>query len=631
MLHFPVQEKFLVKDLTYQELLNFHLSVTLKDDSELVKKRHCLELSQWMDFHKREMNSSSYSDLTNKYEFRCEQYVKSLVASGMAQQTIKNKLSVLNSFCRSHGKLLGQHSLPDDFCDALATLIERNKTCVAQVAKFSGFSDWTIQQWCRKEAYPSQQSLKRIERIEKFFELPPKTLTSRIKNPRGKRKKAIKGLNKNKTSYRKHISDAIKDPYAHRYLSWSDDLKRQFEYIYQTKTRSVAPDDEPRSTKWRLRKDKCKSNYYPYCQTATLYISHLERFFGYCLLPKNKKGLGLKIEDLSLKLLLDYKAFEDFAITFIPSRSNDNLINNASANIINFCSNMTTPGFGPLWHKPELFSGKDSMSAQEIKIWRQRCEVENKKYINLGKRLKTALEGKGKKSRDPNEAIRNIVNQKNPLEVLHSMVVNFELEEPAPYRGEMTRAWFYRDLLMLLLLEYTPLRALSLSIIKKDINLIRTEKGWRLNLSPDELKNGDQKAAKGGLDLDLPDNVCKVIDKYLELYYVFSSHPVDSLLPQYLLRCDELSQHEPMRAEYISDRILSISERYLPSGEGFSAQAFRHIITTHLIRNVPGGMAVAADVLLDDIKTVKKAYSHVKPGELHSVYADALANVTNKQ
>ena len=541
-------------------------------------------------------------------------------------QTIKNKLAIINGIQKSQLKLLNSNKLPDNFCEAFAVILQRNKTNIYTLEKLTGIFAESLKGWAAKTSYPTERMIPKIKLTEIHFELAPGTLVNKIKN--------YNKINKKEQSrYGKFISKASKNQYAHRYKDWSDKPKSQFNILYKSKTKDVPSDDEPRKIAWRLRSDSVDNVPFSNCPTANLYVSILERAFGLALLPIIHGGLGLNKDELDFSLFKDFKFIEKFATEFIPSKSFDGRINGISKGFSNFCSNLTTPEYGLMWQQPELFQKNNAkqMSTNEITTWREECSEVNKKLLNLTRKIRTALKSKGGNSRSTEDPIRDIINNDYPLEILHTLIDTLQSLEPESYRTPRLKAAYYRDLLILMLLEFSPLRTLSLAIIKIDINLIKIDSGWKLKLSPNEIKNGDQQAARGGLDLNLPEWINKVIDKYLALYDTFSQDTCDRHKPRYLIRCVNRSQHKPVRPTYISERVKRSSENHLDGSSGFRAHAFRHILATHIIRNMPGGEQIAADVLLESVATVRENYSHVKPGELHKNYRMALLDIYSEK
>jgi integrase len=188
-----------------------------------------------------------------------------------------------------------------------------------------------------------------------------------------------------------------------------------------------------------------------------------------------------------------------------------------------------------------------------------------------------------------------------------------------------TRAVLYRDILLFALLMANPLRVRMFSIMKFDRNLIRQQDGtWWIAFKREDFKN--RHSIKGDYKVRVAPEIIPLIERYRaefrevfvgakESDYVFLSLPSNGNERK---KSRNLYQYNEGN---LAERIFHITRKYDPISPGFRPHAFRHLITTSIIKNNPEmGFFLASKVLHDKLETVENNYHHLKTTEFFEPY-----------
>jgi integrase len=293
---------------------------------------------------------------------------------------------------------------------------------------------------------------------------------------------------------------------------------------------------------------------------------------------------------------------------------------------IEFIASFLRKNTGYLYQNPELAKKINlNFSTDE---WQQRCVDTHQRLNNIRKgivRAKKSGSSEFRLGRDPEEAIADILNLKNPLSVTMRMTKNMLADIEKLYISELEQAVLYRDTLLLIMLQANPLRARMFKRIELNENLIKEKDGsWWLQFNRKDFKN--RQVIDKNYKVRLARNIWCLIERYLEEF-----RPV-------LLRGKEVdlvfvNPFEPYRAAKLRDpklnyiNIYQISRRrtrqYLSDSMGFGPHSFRHIIATSIIKKNPEtGFYLAAQVLHNKIETVMRNYAHLKTSEMFEPYSN---------
>jgi integrase len=184
------------------------------------------------------------------------------------------------------------------------------------------------------------------------------------------------------------------------------------------------------------------------------------------------------------------------------------------------------------------------------------------------------------------------------------------------------RAVFYRDMLLMALVQANPLRARMWSIMKFDRNLVKEKDGsWWIYFEKKDFKN--RWALDSDYQVRLSKSVWGLIDEYREKYRAkfFHASSCDYVfLPSRNSPEIELQDYR-ISPVAISGIVVQRTFEYIPGCDGFRIHSFRHILATDIIKNDPErGFERASTVLHDSLEMVKSTYSHLKTCEFYEPY-----------
>jgi site-specific recombinase XerD len=156
-------------------------------------------------------------------------------------------------------------------------------------------------------------------------------------------------------------------------------------------------------------------------------------------------------------------------------------------------------------------------------------------------------------------------------------------------------------------------------------SVYRTDKGYRLRLTPSQLKNGEGDAGKR-YDVAIAPWVTGMLDEYIEEYRpVLAKDPNDP----YLL----LSSRSAGFWTEMGKHVFKVTKRYIRGCSGISPHAFRHLVATTFLMKNPNCFLQVAELLNDQLSTVIEAYAHLKRDDSltsHNSNVDALFSQLRK-
>ena len=181
---------------------------------------------------------------------------------------------------------------------------------------------------------------------------------------------------------------------------------------------------------------------------------------------------------------------------------------------------------------------------------------------------------------------------------------------------EHSLALWWRDQLLLRLIVSNPLRSKNFRMMSwkadENLNLYRTDKGWRIKFDPQDFKN-ENGAARDPYNVEVSSALTSLIDIYMT-----EARPI-------LLRGKSTeavfvtSTGGRFGGSGISEVLEKLSRRYLrthyPEMTALRAHAFRHIVATSWLRSHPDQFRAVAMILHDTLATVLANYDHTRPEE----------------
>jgi integrase len=574
-------------------------------------------LSSWQRVFKVDSNSKIESHFGNNFSACLEKYKDSEAKNDVKSSTLASKISRLksiNSFIKEQVVL---QNLPDNFGDRLIYLVISKgykiwsfwHTHLKGKIAHSTFSNWWKGQLPTERLYPV------INEIESILQVAKGTLSSLLRVP---------NLSKKDSRRISAFSEKMRELSSKPYGVWNDAVEEEFNGLTKFMSDPVVPEGFNRSNTagWT-------SSEGTVLPTAGMAKETLKQFFGFCCLEKDNpdphlRGLGLSLDDMTIGLLTSKEIVEEYITTFRKARSGGKY-NNGHLNFLNFAISLLRPQTGYLYQKPE-FALKLGLSGS-VDEWQKRCINTRNRLQNVCNDIERAEKSGSDeyaKGRDPYDAISEILDLPSPVsyltELLNKMLVDFEKQTSLE-----TRAVLYRDILLFALLMANPLRVRMFSIMKFDRNLLRQEDGsWWIAFKREDFKN--RHSIKGDYKVRVAPEIIPLIERYRaefrevfvgakESDYVFLGLPSNG------------NERKTSRNLYqytegnLAERIFHITRKYDPISPGFRPHAFRHLITTSIIKNNPEmGFFLASKVLYDKLETVENNYHHLKTTEFFEPY-----------
>jgi integrase len=300
-----------------------------------------------------------------------------------------------------------------------------------------------------------------------------------------------------------------------------------------------------------------------------------------------------------------------------------------------------------LWLHPELVDdlcAAGEKRAMQIaaqpnpdEAWRAYCEEAHRDLLAVEKSL--TAQSPVRCARSPKHRIEPILADDFPLKRLVQMIRELEADEPPQAHARNYAVWI-RDVLMLKLLISNPLRVSQFSIMRfrgKRSNLYQTATGgWRIRFDPSDFKN-QKGAAFDEYDTAVEPSVWPWIRRYLS---EARPHFIGTETDYLFLPCVqgpkrgagyarlEIDPAGNWTADSLARRVMVVTARYLPEGDGIGPHAFRHLIATDHLKRHPQDYMTVAQLLHDTLSSVMDAYSHLKVDDglrtLHAGVAQAM-------
>lgn len=573
------------------------------------------DLKSWRDTLKLNSSTSIGDELNHLFEENTKFYARKQKESSKKPSTCSSRVSRIRKFRIFYLKLEKSEFLPENFGKRLRYLLKANGFSATGFARtyLSGEVPATaIKDWCLGTRLPSKQKIPVIRKVEKILDVPPDTLTSTLPPSL-----VAPPVRADKTSFGKRLQIAVKK----KYLVWTEELEEELQDLITFKSSLIPPENMKRSKNgvWTF-------NNKGEVASARATKSHLECFFGFCSLSDNPDpwlcGLGLSKKQLTIALLTDKDITEKYLTVFKKNRAG-NKYNNGFINFISMVTCFLREETGYLYQKPEL--AKRLGLNCTVEEWQQRCKNTQQRLFEIKSAIKQA-EAAGSSEyflgRDPNEPISDLLKLKNPLlaitSVIKKMLGDVEKLSPKPFY----QAMFYRDILLLAMLQANPLRASMIQNMRLDKNLVKEMDGsWWLFFNRRDFKN--RRFLKEDYAVRLDTNIYQIIERYIK---EFRPRLLRKNLSDIVFINTGTNRTTKVKSLVISVPNLWIIickrvKQYIPNSVGFGTHAFRHIVATSIIKNDPGaGFYIAAKVLHDHMKTVEQTYAHLKTSEMFEPY-----------
>ena len=357
--------------------------------------------------------------------------------------------------------------------------------------------------------------------------------------------------------------------------------------------------------------------------------TNLASYYGWMTLCTSKGGLGAPddwVQTLAWLAVPDH--IEDY-FRWRMQRSNEQM-NQGILELLAVMIWMVRPGDGYLYQQPHF----QLLLPEKYRAegWQSLC---TRQHVYC-QRLQNFWKSKVQVSRDSFDTVRTVIDCKEPMQEIADMVQRMRNDRPS---GSLLKeAIWARDILIIKLLASNPLRMSNfINLTWEEVNVDghrphdrgaiykRVDGSWWLSVPRHCFKNRGATTK----DYDSPVNVAvwSDLERYLFKYRpLLLRWPSDLLL--LTLTRDPVSkvtrhgepykqvafkEHLPYRA--IGNQVAKLTARYLRNSNGSRMHAFRHIVTTAILKTDGGDIKTAALVLHDKETTVEKNYSGMRSGD----------------
>jgi hypothetical protein len=599
------------------------------------------------------------------------EHLQNLQETGYSPDTINDRKSIMWMVRESWLELFKTSGLPESFNEALTVLIRISGKTIVDIIEKANIPSSTFRSWLAGESLPNRASVPLVERLEDVFGVGRGILTNRLV----------------------HLTILYHDgPYETGTTPWRQHLRKQLGSHYRLKAFTPILESEfsdlisfftddawlanhgfERNSEWRIDPD---GNI----PSADIYRKELSGFMGWLVLAPNTanswlNGMGMEQECLSVALMSDATRVLGHA-EFMRGRSYSQSYNSGTLGFLNISASWLRKGTGFLRQQPHY--GAKLPKAVAPEDWDRWCEENREKILKFIKTIKKSKNRPIVMTRDPFAAVRKFIEElEHPVSILIEMTENMKRRIPLLRKGSaVVLAGHVRDIFFAEFLTSYPLRIKNLSRMKfslrvKDesgpaledaeaMNLYRRPDGsWWIRYTRREMKNGV------AVDVPVAKSVIPMLEEYLLVQrpvlikarkdainlrrakfgmsplsveeeqtielnpYVFILGPssVNTMNKEQLV---EVTESRFMPEALLSDRMLRMSQKYIPNCKGFSAHAVRHLVASDYIKNDPNGYEVAAAALNDSVATVRKHYAWVSPCDKIRPWQDYFEDLRNK-
>ena len=598
--------------------LHIELSASNSVSTQTLKNLKSV-LSRWLEFHKLDLDCPVGPELSGLFDTAVEQFKSHLIDKGGRAETAADRVTLMRNWHRFFKNLGPTKQAKTGFAETLADAVEKSGITRKSIAISVGIWELTLREWLRGNRVPqNKHRLETVPNLEALLGLSPGMLTSQLPPPAPEA-----GLIQ--TAYQKLLKGNLRTPYALRDVP--DSMKKEWLGYVRFK---VLPIEKGlnRNTLWRIRPATSIGKNYGWestigqevCPSANISWLCVANVIGFSVLEKNKGGLGLGQEAITLSTLADADIYNDL-IVYMHSRSGK--YNNGMVNLIAQIKAMVRPNTGYLWQKAKLFCKTYLHGEMTPDAYRQQCGDTYSHLLSIAKHLQSS--SVLTMSRNPKEPIQNILDMQRPLEALFQLAEGVKRCAPSKSKP-FDYAIHLRKLLLLQMLTAAPVRINQYAILTYFNNnsghLYKADRSWWLRFNKHETKNHKD------YNVRLYPGTYRLIEEYLDKYrplllaghssnYVFCSKP----------KVGGRTGNAPASVNYLSSIILNMTRNFIPDSPGFSPHAIRAIVATDFLKSHPGQFELAANLLDDEVATVIKHYAHLNKAAMHETFNKYSAEV----
>lgn len=545
-------------------------------------------------------------------------HLEAMQEAGREAQSIRDRKSLLGKW-RDLLLTLDRIQAADSnaqppFTQALLEAIP-NGVSVKLLARQAGIPYATLKRW-RLGVLPTARSLATVARLERYLALPPGQLTDLLGcGARAADKDTNNVMSVKTRAYRERLSALVAEHY--RLHDVCEALRDQWREFVDYKT-NMLTFGLKRGGRWKpsslhpgpsavQRKWYAFSSAGEYVPTAQINWTQTSGFLGWLV----KYGGGVPGAE-ALAWLVDINVLNRYMDWWLK-RTNGK-VHTGHIGFVNFVLTLVHPKTGYLTQRSDLRFSLPSIVSEER--WAEMCRTA---FTEL-KGHQSTLKQDATKSRDPRDAIEQILRLEDPLLALKDMRHRMRADRPTP--GTMVEAIWGRDLALVGLMMSTALRAKNLkhltSLPDKKLHLRQRENGhWELFIPREEFKNADGAARNRDYLIELDPGIYRDLEAYIKYYRPVLLHGNTSATDLLFVTTEQGLKNLPWNS--LNRRIEVLTRKYLMGCPGVGPHAIRHIVATAIIKRT-GEFNTAALVLHDKEETVRKHYAHVLAEDGHVRY-----------
>jgi integrase len=241
-------------------------------------------------------------------------------------------------------------------------------------------------------------------------------------------------------------------------------------------------------------------------------------------------------------------------------------------------------------------------------------------------------------ARDSFAPIEDVLDLPEPMEAVVDMMQRLRADRPV---GNPTaEAIWARDLVLLKLLISTPLRRRMFACMKwrpdNSGNLYQKLDGswwvrWKAKYFKNAkfLKKGKPAPGEDVYDSPVHESAWRDIERYLQKHRaVLLRSPTDLLFLSNNQYARNGEEHRPWKE--VSERVRTLTRRYLLRCPGIGAHAMRHLVGTSVYKAAPGEIETVAKLLNDKPETVRKHYARFRSADAARRMGDLLGKSLNR-
>lgn len=544
------------------------------------------------------------------------QHIESLKAEGRDAAYIANRKSLMAKWSSLVAQMdrrdAEAHKRKTPLQAALEDVLTKASMRPGTLAREAGIPKASLRRWLQGGSV-QQRAMPSLHRLERFFALEPGFLVNLAavdKTSGSSGQPEVKPI-----AYRLRLGLASQDPYLLKEISPA--LKREWLDFLAHKTDKVPLLERQSRGKWTATKYATRkasdSNWFCtvdglHVSTASVVWTQVTSYLGWLCRPSSNGGAGYSPEDVQTLAWLADKALIRRYMHWTIRRA-DGKAHNGVVNIAKLVASLTHPVHGYLKQLPHL-----SQSLPEEKRpadWLTHCSAT---FAWARSTHNTFMDEGIEFSREPTEAIEHILALPNPLEAVADMVVR--MRSNRPFTGGIEEAIWSRDMVLVKLLSSNPLRAKNLKLLTYRADntgeLYRMSSGgWAIRIPREAFKNAKGAAKNRDYDMPVDANVWGDIEEYLKTYRPMLPDAEKTDL-FFLSSNDDEQEHDFGVWHSLNRRVFTLTRRYLWNCQGIASHAFRHILATSILKMQPEEWETAAQILHDEVETVKKNYAHLK-------------------